>query len=124
MHKRVCSSLAVITLMFTSASHAAAVPAIDAVDTIRFEDSRHYDVRQGWLSESVKTMAAQAGYSTLIWTPDPEGKLDFNIPQSFRLKAPSAVSALTQLMEPYPVRLCLYTGNGVAQVLPQGEPCL
>lgn len=64
-----------------------------------------------------------AGYRQMVWAIDPKGRQDFRIHSPFTLRATSSIDALEQLVEPYPVRLCLYSTDSVAQVIPQSQAC-
>lgn len=84
----------------------------------------HYAIKNGWLSDAVRELGQQAGYNKVLWTPDPEGRLDFRIHGDFSLRAVTAMEALSNLVAPYPIRLCFYMMDSVVQAIPQTHSCL
>ena len=81
-----------------------------------------YTVKQGWLSDAIDTLAYRAGYE-MMWDVGRDGKADFQIHRDFTLTAGNAQEALGQVVDPFPIRLCLFQVDKIAKVIPEGQEC-
>lgn len=89
----------------------------------RANTSRSYSVPAGWLSDAMRDLAKQANYE-LMWEVGDEGRADFRIHRDFMLPSPTARLAVEKIMEPYPIRLCIFEVDRIAKVVPAGRSCL
>lgn len=80
-------------------------------------------VSPGWLSSAVEKIAAKAGFGTTVWALDRDGRKDFRIHAPIKLSGEEELEMLYQLVSPYPVRLCLYKADGVAEVIMRNRAC-
>lgn len=81
-----------------------------------------YLINEGWLSDSLSMIADRAGYE-LKWEVGEEGKADYRIHRKFPLRAVSAHAALADLIEPYPIRICMYERDRIARAVAEGREC-
>ncbi|MBE0506264.1 MAG: hypothetical protein IBX50_06025 [Marinospirillum sp.] len=80
-------------------------------------------VPAGWLSEGMRGIAEKAGYSTLVWALDDTGRKDFQVHAPLTLEGEEYLELLYELSKPYPIRLCLYATDKVAEVVMEGKSC-
>lgn len=81
-----------------------------------------YVVEKGWLSDAIDKLAYKAGYE-MMWDIGRDEKADFEIHREFTLDATTARDALSQIVEPFPVRLCLFEMDKIAKVVAESSQC-
>lgn len=111
---------------------AAGAPSVDdssagvvsrgEVASVNVGGTASYPVKKGWLSDALESLTERAGYE-LKWDIGKDGKADFRIHRNFQLTATSAQAALTDLIEPYPIRICMYERDRIARAIPEGRDC-
>lgn len=104
----------------TKASSVATESSERATDSVKA--SSRFTVKQGWLSDAIDTLAYRAGYE-MMWDVGQDGKADFQIHRDFTLTAGNAQEALGQVVEPFPIRLCLFQVDKIAKVIPENQEC-
>lgn len=81
-----------------------------------------YLIEEGWLSDAMERLADRSNYQ-LMWEVGEHGRADFRIHRDFSLSATTAREVLEQVIQPYPIRLCLFQVDRVAKVVPAGRSC-
>ena len=104
-------------------SYSSHEELFSAGSDVATDQKNAFMVHAGWLSDAVSQLSDQTGFDSLVWTPDPQGKLDFPIHTTFAIQADTAFDALEELIEPYPLRICYFTADMVLQVKPQNQEC-
>lgn len=91
-------------------------------ETAGVTSSSSYRINSGWVSDEMEELATKANYE-LKWDVGQDQAADFIIHREFSLSANDALGALGQLVEPYPIRLCLFQTDRIAQVIPVNKAC-
>lgn len=81
-----------------------------------------HTIEKGWLSDSIDSLAYRAGYE-MMWAVGRDGKADFEVHRDFTLSARTAQEALAQVVEPFPIRMCLFQVDKIAKVVPEDQEC-
>jgi hypothetical protein len=90
--------------------------------TAAIASTQTYRIAKGWLSEAIEKLADLAGYQ-MKWTLGENNSADFLIHRDFSLSAKGAREALSRVVEPFPIRICLYQTDRIAQVVSVNIQC-